>query len=52
MSEVDLLCDDLAIINKGELLYNDSMENFRTLSSGKSLTESFIQTVNQTQTPA
>jgi sodium transport system ATP-binding protein len=52
MSEVDLLCDDLAIINKGEVLYNDSMENFRTLSSGKSLTESFIQTVNQAQTPA
>jgi sodium transport system ATP-binding protein len=52
MSEVDLLCDDLAIINKGELLYNDSMENFRKTSSGQSLTESFIQTVNQAQTPA
>ncbi len=47
MSEVDLLCDDLAIIAKGNLIYNDSMEAFRKQSEGKSLTEAFIDIVNQ-----
>jgi len=47
MSEVDLLCDDLAIINKGELIYNDSMSNFRTQNSAISLTEAFINIVSQ-----
>ena len=47
MSEVDLLCDDLAIISKGNLIYNDTMENFRIQSSNKSLTESFIQIVKE-----
>jgi sodium transport system ATP-binding protein len=46
MSEVDLLCDDLAIINKGKLIYNDSMVNFRKQSSNQSLTEKFIQIIN------
>lgn len=46
MSEVDLLCDDLAIINKGKLIYNDSMINFRNQSHNQSLTEKFIQIVN------
>jgi len=47
MSEVDLLCDELAIINKGELLYNDSMENFRATMQTKSLTEEFIRIVQE-----
>ena len=47
MSEVDLLCDDLAIISKGNLIYNDTMENFRQRSSNRSLTESFIQIVKE-----
>lgn len=47
MSEVDLLCDDLAIIHRGNLIYNDTMENFRTQSPTRSLTESFIQIVNE-----
>lgn len=47
MSEVDLLCDDLAIINKGNLLYKDSMENFRANMETDSLTEEFIRIVNQ-----
>lgn len=46
MSEVDLLCDDLAIINKGNLIYNDTMENYRKQSPTQSLTEAFIQIVN------
>lgn len=45
MSEVDLLCDELAIIHKGKLVYSDSMDAFRTYSAGKSLTESFINIV-------
>jgi sodium transport system ATP-binding protein len=47
MSEVDLLCDDLAIINKGNLLYNDTMEHFRENMQTNSLTEEFIRIVNQ-----
>jgi sodium transport system ATP-binding protein len=47
MSEVDLLCDDLAIISKGNLLYNDSMDHFRTNMQSNSLTTEFIRIVNQ-----
>jgi sodium transport system ATP-binding protein len=47
MSEVDLLCDDLAIISKGNLIYADSMENFRTQYSHQSLTEAFIDIVKE-----
>ncbi len=46
MSEVDLLCDDLAIINKGDLIYNDSMDKFREANIGISLTEAFINIVS------
>lgn len=49
MSEVDLLCDDLAIINKGNLLYNDTMDNFRANMQTTSLTEEFIRIVNENQ---
>ncbi len=47
MSEVDLLCDDLAIIAKGDLVYSDSMANFRQQFAGTSLTEAFINIVNR-----
>lgn len=46
MSEVDLLCDDLAIIDKGDLIYSDTMDNFRQQYAGTSLTEAFINIVN------
>jgi sodium transport system ATP-binding protein len=46
MSEVDLLCDDLAIISKGKLIYNNTMANFRNEFSHQSLTEAFIEIVN------
>lgn len=45
MSEVDLLADELGIIHKGKLVYASSMDEFRQLSAGKSLTETFIQVV-------
>ena len=47
MEEVNLLCDDLAIIHEGKLLYNDTMENFRLAIPGHSLTEAFIQIIQQ-----
>lgn len=45
MSEVDLLCDELAIINKGQLIYTGTMDQFREQSGKQSLTETFIQIV-------
>lgn len=45
MSEVDLLCDDLAIIAKGDLIYNNSMDQFRKEYNNTSLTEAFISIV-------
>ena len=49
MSEVDLLCDDLAIISKGSLVYSNSMDKYREDANGTSLTEQFIKIVNQNQ---
>jgi sodium transport system ATP-binding protein len=46
MSEVDLLCDDLAIIHKGKLCYEGTMEQFREEYQDFTLTEAFIQVVN------
>lgn len=46
MSEVDLLCDDLGIISNGKLIYHNTMESYRKLAAGRSLTEVFIETVN------
>jgi sodium transport system ATP-binding protein len=48
MSEVDLLCDDLAIIHKGELKYQGTMDEFKAQMQTKNLTEEFIRIV-QTQ---
>jgi sodium transport system ATP-binding protein len=45
MSEVDLLCDDLAIIHRGKIIYSGTMDQFRNDSEGSSLTESFIRIV-------
>lgn len=50
MSEVDLLCDDLAIISKGDLVYQNTMDNFRAEFSDISLTEAFIRVVENSKT--
>ena len=50
MSEVDLLCDDLAIIHKGKLLFNGSMQDFKSQMQAENLTAEFIRIVNDTQT--
>lgn len=47
MSEVDLLCDDLAIISKGSIIYNDSFENFKKEMTAPNLTQEFINRVKQ-----
>jgi len=47
MSEVDLLCDDLAIINKGSIIYNDSFSNFKTAMKADTLTQEFINRVKE-----
>lgn len=47
MSEVDLLCDDLAIINKGKLLYSGTMQDFRANMKTDTLTGEFIRIVNE-----
>lgn len=45
MSEVDLLCDDLAIINNGKIIYNASFENFKSEMKAENLTQEFINRV-------
>jgi len=50
MSEVDLLCDDLAIMHKGKIVYASTMEAFRGNMNETSLTGSFINIIHQAQT--
>lgn len=49
MSEVDLLCDDMAIIHKGKLLYSGTMDDFRSTMQADNLTAEFIRIVQQSQ---
>ncbi|MFM7007711.1 MAG: ABC transporter ATP-binding protein [Flavobacteriales bacterium] len=49
MSEVDLLCDDLAIIHQGKLKFDGTMTEFRANMQTANLTEEFIRIV---QTPS
>ena len=46
MGEVDLLCDDITIIHKGKVLYNDTMEAFRAQQQAPNLTAEFIRNVH------
>jgi len=43
MGEVSLLSDDLAIIHKGKLLFNDTFENFLQQMKTKSIEDEFIR---------
>lgn len=49
MSEVDLLCDDLAIIHKGNMLFNGTMNEFKEQMQADNLTAEFIRIVNDHQ---
>ncbi len=50
MSEVDLLCDDLAIIHEGKILFDGTMDHFRSQMVNGSLTQEFIHIVNNAKT--
>jgi len=52
MSEVDLLCDDLAIIHEGKILFDGTMKKFRSQMVNGSLTQEFIRIVNNAKTQA
>jgi sodium transport system ATP-binding protein len=45
MSDIELLCDDLAIINKGSLIFSGTMEVFKQQMKTRNLTEEFIYLV-------
>lgn len=47
MSEVDLLCDDLAIIHKGRIIHQSNMQDFRDNMKSNSLTAEFIRIINE-----
>jgi len=47
MSEVDLLCDDLAIIHKGKIILRNTMQEFRNNMQTTSLTAEFIRVINE-----
>lgn len=49
MSEVDLLCDDLAIIHKGKMLFDGTMDAFKQQMQADNLTAEFIRIVNDSQ---
>ena len=46
MSEVDLLCDDMAIIHKGKILFEGTMQDFRSNMQADNLTAEFIRIVH------
>ncbi len=52
MSEVDLLCDDLAIVHKGKMLFNGTMDEFKGQMQAENLTAEFIRIVNANQNTA
>jgi len=47
MSEVDLLCDDLAIINQGKIIFNNTFQKFKDEMKAENLTQEFINRVKQ-----
>jgi sodium transport system ATP-binding protein len=47
MSEVDLLSDDIGIVHKGKLLFNDTKENFIAQKKEESLTAEFIRIIKE-----
>lgn len=52
MSEVDLLCDDLIIMHKGKLCFNDSMAAFRQQMTDSSLAQAFIKIIKAQDNPS
>ncbi|MBN2833453.1 MAG: ATP-binding cassette domain-containing protein [Candidatus Delongbacteria bacterium] len=50
MSEVELLSDDLAILYKGEILFNGSIDDFKKNSESNNLTQEFINYIEKVKT--
>jgi sodium transport system ATP-binding protein len=50
MSEVDLLCDDMAIIHKGKMLFDGTMDEYKSQMQAENLTAEFIRIVNASKT--
>ena len=46
MQEVEAVCDQVIIINKGKIVANDSLESLREKNKNKSLEDIFIQLTN------
>lgn len=46
MQEVEAVCNQVIIINKGKIVANDSLENLRNKNDGKSLENIFIELTN------
>ncbi|MEO6851990.1 MAG: ATP-binding cassette domain-containing protein, partial [Mucilaginibacter sp.] len=46
MQEVEAVCDQVIIINKGKIVANDSLEGLRSNNKGKSLEDIFIGLTN------
>ncbi|MCL4111246.1 UNVERIFIED_CONTAM: hypothetical protein GTU68_026497 [Idotea baltica] len=51
MSEVELLCDDLAIIHKGQLIFEGTLDSFREQMQAPTLTREFIRHINLAKAP-
>jgi sodium transport system ATP-binding protein len=47
MEEVNLLCDDLAIIHKGKMLFNDTLASFKNQMETDNLTSEFIKIIEK-----
>lgn len=45
MGEVDLLCDEMTLIYNGEILFNNSMDEFRSTMQAPNLTAEFIRII-------
>ena len=43
MAEVENLCDDIAILHKGEIFFNDTFESFKEQMKSSTLEEEFIR---------
>jgi sodium transport system ATP-binding protein len=50
MSEVNMLSDDLAIIHKGNLIYNNTFEQFKAGMQESTLEDEFIRVAQQSET--
>jgi len=46
MQEVEAVCSQVIIINKGEIVANDSLQGLRAGNKGKSLEQIFIGLTN------